>query len=96
MNILCATGKNLEERRNKVFRVIVLGHPYSEIVNDMIRNIAAYIFQFSVADCGGQSCVITLLLLLHNFFLSIHHVWYDVWIEYIHPQDIKISIFEYH
>jgi hypothetical protein len=56
----------------------------------MIRIIAAYIIQYSVADCGGQLRVITLLLLLLNFILSIRHVWYDVWIEYIHPQDIKI------
>ncbi|MGC2309110.1 MAG: hypothetical protein WA461_11960 [Nitrososphaeraceae archaeon] len=64
MNILYATGKNLEGRRNKVFRVIVPGHPKSEIVNGMIFIIAAYIFQYSVADCGGQSRIITLSLLL--------------------------------
>jgi len=44
----------------------------------MIRIIAAYIFQYSIADCGAQSRVITLLLLLHNLILSIHHVWHDV------------------
>ena len=87
MNILYATGKNLEGRRNKVFRVIVPGHPKSEIVNGMIFIIDSVITYSSIALLIVEDSHVLLLYYccFHDFILSIHRVWYDVCLDSGHP-----------